>query len=145
MPFLCYQGPDQESFGGRPIEKPKLLFYSAKHAHTHARALIYGTHILLFRWFVHPWTHTHTYTRVSYSFLVSTISHFIPIYNGYSVLVSSLNSHSRPLSPGPDYDTVGWDRRKALWPCLIKMVKSWRWIGWLILPQVPSQSPHLLA
>lgn len=141
MPSLCYQGPYQESFGGRPIERPKLLLYSARRAHTHL--ITYGTHILL----ICSRTRAHTHTHVSppHSFLISTISHFIPVYNGCAVLVSSLNLRSRRLSPDPDYDTVGWDRKKALWPCFIKMVKSWRWIGWLILPQVPSQSPHLLA
>ncbi|TNN50402.1 hypothetical protein EYF80_039389 [Liparis tanakae] len=33
----------------------------------------------------------------------------------------SLNPCSHTLSPGPGDDTVGWGRRKTLWPCLIKM------------------------
>lgn len=79
-----------------------------------------------------------SYTHTHHSLLISAISHFIPLYNGCAVLELSLNPCSHTLSPGPDYDTVGWGRRKTLWPCLIKMVKSWRRIGKLILPQVPS-------
>lgn len=137
MPSLCYQGAYQGSFGGRPIERPKLRLYSAGRAHTHS--YMAPTYFCFGDLFAR--THTCLPSFLSHQHHISLHS----LLQWYAVLVSSLNRHIHRLSPGPDYDTVGWDRRKTLWPCLIKMVKSWRWIGWLILPQVPSQSPHLLV
>lgn len=137
MPSLCYRGAYQGSFGGRPIERPKLLFYSGRRhtwrfVRTHSHTV--PTYFCLF---LSP-THTHT---SPHSPLISAISHSISLYNGCAVLEPSLNPCSCTLSPGPDYDTVGWGRRKTLWPCLIKMVKSCRRIGKLILLPVASSSP----
>lgn len=55
-----------------------------------------------------------------------------------------------PLQPYPVLRPRLWhswlgQKKGPLAACLIKMVKSCRRIGRLILPQVPSQSPHLLA